>query len=174
LTRVWSPQFCKGGKIGSPKIGCANQALANAGHFAKTCLIKRAKADTKEPSRTGANRMQPIRTKTLTEQDRTDFERARHALCEQLPRTEAPPAQQVRMRLALWIINTGLETNQADFDLLDRLSQNVSLQKFASSWNSRHKHECGIHGSGSLLSTGLVSVILPCLGTGDDREHTAL
>lgn len=59
--------------------------------------------------------------RTLTAQDRTEFERACHALREQLPRTEAPPVEQVRMRLALWIMQTGLETNQADFDLLDRL-----------------------------------------------------
>ena len=58
---------------------------------------------------------------TLTEQDRADFEKASNALREQLGRTEASPAQQVRMRLALWIFRTGLETNQADFDLLDRL-----------------------------------------------------
>ena len=59
--------------------------------------------------------------RTHTAQERTDFERTRAALCEQLHHTQASPAQQVRMRLVLWIIQTGLETNQADFALLDRL-----------------------------------------------------
>jgi hypothetical protein len=57
----------------------------------------------------------------LTAQERTDFERTRHALHEQLRHTQATPTQQVRMRLVLWIIHTGLETNRADFALLDRL-----------------------------------------------------
>lgn len=60
----------------------------------------------------------------LTAQDLADFEKARQVLCEQLERTEAPLVRQVRMRLALWIIRTGLEINQADFDLFDRLCQN--------------------------------------------------
>ena len=59
--------------------------------------------------------------RTLTAQERTDFERTRPALCEQLHHTPASPTQQVRMRLVLWIMNAGLETNQADFALLDRL-----------------------------------------------------
>ena len=59
--------------------------------------------------------------RTLTAQERTDFERTRQALHEQLRHTQANPAQQVRMRLVLWIIHTGLETNRADFALLDRL-----------------------------------------------------
>ena len=65
----------------------------------------------------------------LTAQDLTDFERAGKALREQLSRTEAPLAQQVRMRLALWIFDTGLETRQADMDLLDRLSQTDSCDR---------------------------------------------
>jgi hypothetical protein len=59
----------------------------------------------------------------LTAQDLADFERASQALREPLSRTEAPPEQQVRMRLVLWIMETGLETKQADLDLLDRLCQ---------------------------------------------------
>ena len=59
----------------------------------------------------------------LTAQDLADFEKARQVLCEQLERTTAPPEQQVRMRLAFWIIRTGLEIKQADFDLFDRLCQ---------------------------------------------------
>jgi hypothetical protein len=59
--------------------------------------------------------------RTLTAQERTDFERTRQALHEQLRHTQATPTQQVRMRLVLWIMNAGLETNQADFALLDRL-----------------------------------------------------
>jgi hypothetical protein len=59
--------------------------------------------------------------RTLTAQERTDFERTHQALDEQLRHTQATPAQQVRMRLVLWIIHTGLETNRADFALLDRL-----------------------------------------------------
>jgi hypothetical protein len=64
---------------------------------------------------------QPNDLRTLTAQERTDFERTRQALHEQLRHTQATPAQQVRMRLVLWIIHTGLATNRADFDLLDRL-----------------------------------------------------
>jgi hypothetical protein len=63
----------------------------------------------------------PNGLRTLTAQERTDFERTRQALHEQLHRTQATPTQQVRIRLVLWIIQTGLETNQADFALLDRL-----------------------------------------------------
>jgi hypothetical protein len=63
----------------------------------------------------------PPGLRTLTAQERADFERTRQALHEQLRHTQATPAQQVRMRLVLWIIHTGLETNRADFDLLDRL-----------------------------------------------------
>lgn len=59
----------------------------------------------------------------LTDQDLANFERASRALREQLSRTEAPLVQQVRMRLALWIFDTGLETKQADINLLDRLCQ---------------------------------------------------
>jgi hypothetical protein len=62
-----------------------------------------------------------IGLRTLTAQERTDFERTRQALREQLRHTQATPAQQVRIRLVLWIIHSGLETNRADFDLLDRL-----------------------------------------------------
>ena len=62
-----------------------------------------------------------VRMKTLTAQDRIEFERAFHALDEPLEQTKAPPVEQVRMRWARWIFRTGLETNQADFDLLDRL-----------------------------------------------------
>jgi hypothetical protein len=63
----------------------------------------------------------PTRLRTLTAQERTDFERTHQALHEQLRHTQATPTQQVRMRLVLWIIQTGLETNRADFALLDRL-----------------------------------------------------
>ncbi len=63
----------------------------------------------------------PDGLRTLTAQERTDFERTRQALHEQLRHTQATPAQQVRMRLVLWIMNTGLEANRADFALLDRL-----------------------------------------------------
>jgi hypothetical protein len=59
----------------------------------------------------------------LTAQDLADFERTSQALREQLSRTEAPLEQQVRMRLVLWIMETGLETKQADMALLDRLCQ---------------------------------------------------
>ncbi len=59
----------------------------------------------------------------LTDQELADFERASQALREQMSRTEAPPTQQVRMRLALWILTTGLELKQANRDLLDRLFQ---------------------------------------------------
>ena len=59
--------------------------------------------------------------RTLTAQDRIEFERAYYALQEQLGQTDASPAQQTRMRLARWIFRTGLETNRADFDLLDCL-----------------------------------------------------
>ena len=61
--------------------------------------------------------------RALTAQERTDFERTRQALHEQLRHTQATPAQQVRMRLVLWIMNTGLATNRADFALLDRLCE---------------------------------------------------
>ena len=57
----------------------------------------------------------------LTDQDLADFEKAGKSLREPLSRTEAPPEQQVRMRLALWIFKTGLKTKQADMDLLERL-----------------------------------------------------
>jgi hypothetical protein len=63
----------------------------------------------------------PHDLRILTAQERTDFERTRQALEEQLHQTQATPAQQVRMRLVLWIIHTGLETNRANFDLLERL-----------------------------------------------------
>lgn len=59
----------------------------------------------------------------LTAQDLADFEKASQVLCEQLERTTAPPEQQVRMRLALWIVRTELEIKQADFNLFDRLCQ---------------------------------------------------
>ena len=59
----------------------------------------------------------------LTAQDLANFERASKALREQLNRTKAPLMQQVRMRLALWVFETGLETKQADRDLLDGLCQ---------------------------------------------------
>jgi hypothetical protein len=59
--------------------------------------------------------------RTLTAPERTDFERTRQALHEQLRHTQATPAQQVRLRLVLWIMSIGLETNRADFALLDRL-----------------------------------------------------
>ena len=65
----------------------------------------------------------------LTDQDRADFEKAYHALREPLSRTKAPPEQQVRMRLALWIFQTGLEDNRADFDLLDRLCHHEETLK---------------------------------------------
>jgi hypothetical protein len=65
----------------------------------------------------------------LTAQDLIDFEMASKALREQLSRTEAPLDEQVRMRLALWIFETGLETSQADMDLLDRLSQTDSCDR---------------------------------------------
>lgn len=58
---------------------------------------------------------------TLTEQELAECETAYRALSEQVSRTEAPPEEQVRMRLARWILETGLETHRADLDLLDRL-----------------------------------------------------
>ena len=63
----------------------------------------------------------PHGLRTLTAQERTDFERTRQALHEQLRHTQATPTQQVRLRLVLWILHTGLATNRADFALLDRL-----------------------------------------------------
>ena len=57
----------------------------------------------------------------LTAQECIEFKQAYHALSEQLGQTAAPPIAPVRMRLALWIVRTGLETSQADFGLLDRL-----------------------------------------------------
>jgi hypothetical protein len=61
--------------------------------------------------------------RTLTPEDRADFTRTQQALQEQLSGTQATPTQQVRMRLVLWIVRTGLETNRANFALLDRLCQ---------------------------------------------------
>jgi hypothetical protein len=55
----WFPHFAKAAKLALPKSFCKNsknQAYAIGRPLRKDLAIKRAKADTKEPSRTGATR----------------------------------------------------------------------------------------------------------------------
>ena len=57
----------------------------------------------------------------LTAQELAEWEQVSRVLREQVSQTEAPLVEQVRMRFVLWMMETGLETKQADRDLLDRL-----------------------------------------------------
>jgi hypothetical protein len=107
-------------------------AESSAGEFAKRSADRRPVPargvsqhwKRKKKGTTMTKETEPVTgVRTLSPQDRTDFVRTQQALHEQLSRTQATPAQQVRMRLLLWIVRTGLETNRADFDLLDRLCQ---------------------------------------------------
>ena len=68
------------------------------------------------------DRKLPAGWQALTEQELAVFAKAYLALSEQLSRTEAPPAEQVRRRFVRWIFQAGLETGTADLDLLDHFS----------------------------------------------------
>jgi hypothetical protein len=115
--------------------------------------------------------------RTLPPQDRADFVRTQQVLQEQLSRTQAMPAPQVRMRLVLWIVRTGLETNRADFALLDRLCQH---QERGNSLKTMAKmiQICGgmKNLSASIAHEPYLRVVIEHIGTGprgDEAIHTS-